>query len=217
MGRIYVFAHYDYNRLEKNLMYKARNILFIVILFVTLFGCKQELKEVVNRETDPEKVPTVVTRDITTLISDSGVTQYKITAKIWYIYQEAKKPYWKFPEGLYIIKYDSLFKTDASIRCDSATYFKDEQIWRLDGHVTIKNVKKELILTQQLFWDQRMQKVYSDSFVHIEKSDRIIEGFGFVSNDRMTTYTLKNPSGIFPVQDRKPISRDTTTNSVITK
>ncbi|MEF9923057.1 MAG: LPS export ABC transporter periplasmic protein LptC [Muribaculaceae bacterium] len=199
-------------------MFKARNILFIVIIFLSLFGCKQELKDVVKRETDPDKVPTVVTRDITTLISDSGVTQYKITSKIWYIYQEAKKPYWKFPKGLFIEKFDEKFKTDASIRCDSATYFKDEQLWRLDGHVTIKNVKKELILTQQLFWDQRLQKVYSDSFIHIEKSDRIIEGYGFVSNERMTTYTLQHPMGIFPVPERAPgASVRDTSQSVINK
>lgn len=198
-------------------MYKARNILFLIFIIITFIGCKQEIKDVVSLNTDPETVPTVVTRHITTLISDSGLTQYRISSKIWYIFEEAKKPFWKFPKGLYIEKFDSVFKTEASIRCDSATYFKDEQLWKLDGNVRIQNVKKELILTQQMFWDQRAQKVYSDSFIHIEKNDRIIEGYGFVSNERMTVYELQHPSGIFPIEERQAGSRDTANRSVINK
>ncbi len=201
-------------------MYRARNILFLMLLFASLYGCKQELKEVVTKNTDPEAVPTVISRDVKTLISDSGITQYRITSKIWYIFQEAKQPFWKFPNGLYVEKFDSVFNIEASIKCDSATYFKDIKLWRLDGHVTIQNVHKELILTQQLFWDQRQQKVYSDSFIHIEKSDRIIEGYGFVSNERMTTYQLSRPSGIFPAPEKQrnmDAPSDSTGNSVITK
>ena len=40
--------------------------------------------------------------------------------------------------------------------------------------------------------------MYSDSFIHIERSDRIIEGYGFESNEQMTDYVIRRPSGIFP-------------------
>lgn len=63
------------------------------------------------------------------------------------------------------------------------------------------NVAKERFETEHLFWDQRDKKVYTDSFIHIEKSDRIIEGYGFVSNENMTDYTVNRVSGIFPVSD----------------
>ena len=43
---------------------------------------------------------------------------------------------------------------------------------------------------------------------HIEKTDRIIEGYGFVSNDRMTTYTLDSVSGIFPMEQKNKQRRD---------
>ncbi len=191
-------------------MDKARNILFLLIAAVAFMGCRDEVKDVVKKATDPEKVPTVVSHDVTTLISDSGITQYRIKTKIWYIYREAKKPYWLFPEGLYLEQFDDKFKTAASIQCDSAKYFEDDKIWRLDGNVRIWNVNKELILTNQLFWSQNEQKVYSDSFIHIEKADRILEGYGFVSNERMTTYTLNKPSGIFPFDESRQSTRAAT-------
>ena len=83
-------------------------------------------------------------------------------------------------------------------------------MWRLDGHVTILNEKKEVILTQQLFWDQRKKEVRSDSFIHIERAEQIIEGVGFKSNERMTIYELDKPMGIFPVST---LMRKDTTNT----
>ena len=184
-------------------MERARNILLMLIVAVAVIACREEVKSVVHRETDPELVPTVTSRNVKTLISDSGVTQYRITTKLWYIYSQAAKPYWYFPEGLYLEQFDDNFKTAASIQCDSAKFFDDKKLWRLDGNVRIWNVNKELILTNQLFWSQREQKVYSDSFIHIEKADRTLEGYGFTSNERMTTYTLHRPSGIFPYDESR--------------
>lgn len=190
-----------------------RNILFFIVALVSVWSCTEEKKEFVNRETDPEKVPSVISHDVMTLISDSGVTQYRISAKKWDIYDEAKKPFWNFPTGLFLEKFDDKFDTEASIKSDSAKYFKDDQLWRLDGNVTVQNTNGEIILTQQIFWDQKAKKVYSDSFIHIEKKDRIIEGFGFTSNERMTKYEINRVSGIFPVEDFKHKNDSTATDS----
>ena len=104
-------------------------------------------------------VPTMMTRDVETLISDSGVTRYRINTPVWYMYDEVQEPYWKFPEGLKLVKFDNFFRTEATVDADSATYFKNKQVWRLDGNVNISNVMNEKFLTQQLYWDQRGHKL----------------------------------------------------------
>ena len=86
----------------------------------------------------------------------------------------------------------------------------------LNGNVRILNVQNEKFLTNQIFWDQRNHKVYSDSFIHIERSDRIIEGYGFESNEKMTTYTVTRPSGIFPVSDFRGGARDSSATDSVT-
>lgn len=196
-------------------MEKFRNIFLIFVACCVFLSCRDEVKSVVDKPTDPETTPTMVTDDVVTLISDSGTTKYRITADTWLMFEEAKKPFWLFPHGLLLEQFDSVFNTEASIRCDSAKYFKNEELWRLDGNVKISNVRKELILTNQLFWSQKQQKVYSDSFVHIEKADRIIEGYGFVSNERMTTYSLNHPSGIFPMDEQHMSARRTADSSTL--
>lgn len=162
-------------------------------------ACSDEHTDRVADIDDNESVPTMTTRNVATFISDSGYTRYHITTPIWYVFDEARVPRWTFPDGLFLEKYDDLFRQEATLRCDSAVYFSQKKLWRLDGNVRMRNVAGDRFLTQQLFWDQGTRTVYSDSFIHIERSDRVIEGYGFNSNENMTRYTVRRPSGIFPV------------------
>lgn len=180
-----------------------------VLIAAVAVACSDDHTERVADIADTESVPTMVTHNVATYISDSGYTRYHITTPIWYVFDEVREPRWTFPDGLFMEKYDDLFRQDATLRCDSAIYFSQKKLWRLDGNVRMRNVAGDRFLTQQLFWDQASRTVYSDSFIHIERSDRVIEGYGFNSNENMTRYTVRNPSGIFPVNpDNAPGGSD---------
>lgn len=164
-------------------------------------GCREERKSIAPPVSDVENYPTMFTKNVSTLISDSGYTRYHIEAPVWYMYENMRDPRWTFPDGIHLERYDDDMNTNATIVCDSAIYFSQRKLWRLDSDVRIRNIEGDRFLTQQLFWDQQSRKIYSDSFIHIERSDRILEGFGFVSNDEMTDYVILRPSGIFPVPE----------------
>lgn len=164
-------------------------------------SCGDDKRETIAISADPETFPTMKTLDVSTTISDSGYTRYHITSPLWLMFEEAKEPHWNFPQGLFVIKYDNRMKEDGSFTADTATYWSVKKLWRFDRNVRIKNVNGDRFLTQQLFWDQNLRKLYSDSFIHIERSDRIIEGYGFESNEEMTEYVIRRPSGIFPTSD----------------
>ncbi len=166
-----------------------------------LSSCGEEKRDTIALSADPETFPTMKTIDVSTTISDSGYTRYHITSPLWLMFEEAKEPHWNFPQGLYVIKYDNDMKENGTFTADTATYWSLQKIWQFDRNVRMRNVDGDKFLTQQLFWDQNRHKLYSDSFIHIERSDRIIEGYGFESNEDMTEYTIRRPSGIFPTSD----------------
>lgn len=191
--------------------------LMIVALFAggaVMSGCDEEKKEIIHVDNDPEKTPTMKTTDVATLISDSGITRYKITTPLWLMFEEAREPKWTFPNGIHLEKFDLKLKPEATVDCDSAIFFKDKQLWQLDGYVNIHNTLGEKFLTSRLFWDQRQQKIYSDSFIHIERDGKIIEGYGFESNEQMTRYHVLRVAGIFPAKNftEGGARRDTTAN-----
>lgn len=176
--------------------------LFIALIaFIASFSaCREERHSYVPNASDPERVPTMATTDVATVISDSGYTRYRITTPLWQMFDQAATPHWSFPQGLELQQFDHAMRPDANITCDSATYLTAQRIWRLDGHVVMVNTARDSFLTNQIFWDQTRREIYSDSFIHIVRADRIIEGFGFLSNEQMTAYTLHHPTGIIPIE-----------------
>ena len=128
------------------------------------------------------------------------------------MFEEAQEPHWNFPDGMFIVKLDDNMKEDGTFTADTATYFSGKRLWRFDRNVRMRNVNGDRFLTQQLFWDQNSRKIYSDSFIHIERTDRTIEGYGFESNESMTTYTIPQTFRNIPPQahsGKRPGDRDT--------
>lgn len=173
---------------------------FATALAIIIGSCTKESKVDISRNLKPENMPSMVTHNISTLISDSGVTQYKIVAPVWYVYDEVDTPYWLFPEGLYLQKYDPNFNVIATVAADSARFFKIQKLWKLEGNVEMTKAPKDLFLSERVFWDQRKARLYSDTFIHIENATHILEGTGFKSNERLTQYRILHPTGIFPVE-----------------
>lgn len=181
-------------------MRKFPYTLILVLLAMTSFwSCREEKKVDISHSLDSTKMPSMSTRNISTLISDSGVTQYKIISPLWDIYDATDTPYWSFPEGLYLQKYDHDYNVIATVAADSAKFFKNERLWRLEGNVEMTKEPSELFLSPRVFWDQRKQQLYSDTFIHIENATHVIEGTGFESDEQLNNYRILHPNGIFPI------------------
>lgn len=178
-------------------------IAFGAIVMLLLFSSCDGQKKVLGKAiTERDSLPAMDTRGVVTLISDSGVTRYRINTEEWLMFDKKKPSYWAFEKGIYLEQFDSLFHVDASIQADTAYYYDKERLWKLIGHVDIKNLKGERFNTELLYWNEATQKVYSDKFIRIEQPDKIITGHGFDSNQQMTIYTIHNMEGVFYVDEK---------------
>ena len=115
----------------------------VVMLLSFTVSCSKETKDVVNATYDPEKSYTMKATQVNTLISDSGITRYRIEAAEWIVFGKAKEPYWYFPEGIYVEKFDTLFHSEASIKADTAYYFDKKGLWHLIGNVEVESLQGE--------------------------------------------------------------------------
>jgi len=59
--------------------------------------------------------------------------------------------------------------------------------------------------SDELFWDQRNQRVYSDKYIEIKRGVTEIKGYGFESNQSMTDYRIFRPhDGKLPFSEGTP-------------
>jgi len=164
-----------------------------VFAFILFTSCKEEAKSDVDFEYDVEKIPSMRTHNDTMLISDSGIIRYKLLAKTWEVYEQAKEPHWYFPDKLYLEQFDSVFNVVVTIEADTAWNYTRKKLWRLKGHVFVKNINDETFASDELYWDQQKQKIYSDTLVTINRPEKaLLIANSFVSNQQMTEYTFKN-------------------------
>lgn len=177
----------------KNKLQVRMLIISILILYI-LISCNNEKKEVIDQPFDREIIPSIEDDSVTMFISDSGVIRYKVLTDKWQIFDGAKDPHWFFPEGLYIERFNPLFMTEATIKADTAWNYTLRKTWRLKGNVFIKNIKNETFNTEELFWDEKVQKIYSDKYIEIKRPNKLeLKGFGFESNTNMTEYKIFRP------------------------
>jgi hypothetical protein len=101
---------------------------------------------------DVKTLPVSRTEDVLSLISDSGITRYRLKAKVWEVYTYPEE-YWYFPEKIYIEQFDSLLNVEGSIEADTAYYFKKKGLWQAIGNVTVKNLEGTTFETSELFWN----------------------------------------------------------------
>ena len=194
--------------LNRNKTYlKSLNItaaFLAAVMFVLFPACSGKDKKLAEAISENDTLPSMKTLGVTTLISDSGITRYKVVAEEWLIFDKKNPPYWAFEKGVYLEKFDSLLRIDASIKADTAYYHERKKMWELKGNVQILSQRGDKFQTGLLFWDEKKEKVYSDKFIQIEQEDKIIKGYGFESNQELTEYEIKNTTGIFTVEDTAP-------------
>jgi LPS export ABC transporter protein LptC len=167
-------------------------------------ACSREKKEMVDIVFDRENTFTMKTTGISSLISDSGITRYRVETEVWLFFEEATEPYWYFPEKIHVEKFDTLFRVDARIDADTARFFTRRKLWKLSGNVEVENLSGERFETSHLFWDQNEERIYSDAFIRITKGEFINTGTGFESNQTLTKYTIFRPGIEMPFRDNIP-------------
>ena len=138
----------------------------MVVMSLFFVSCKDKDENLVPLRYDPEKVPTMITDSVTTLISDSGITRYKLIADEWQVFDKAGEPYWYFPRGIYLERFTPDFNIEATVIADTAWFYNKKELWKLKKNVHVENMKGELFDSEELFWDRKKERVYL-SLIHI--------------------------------------------------
>ncbi len=165
-------------------------------------SCKDKNENLITFSYDPENVPTMTTYHSTMLISDSGITRYRMVADEWRVFDKAKEPYYLFPSGAFLERFTPDFEIEATIEADTAWNFIDKNLWRLKKNVHIENMEGDEFDTDEMFMDLENERVYSDEYIEIKRGETKLKGYGFESNLEMTDYRIFRPhDGLFPFSD----------------
>ena len=105
-------------------------------------------------------------------------------------------------------QFDEKFHVQAYIQADTAWYYDQKKLWHLRGRVKIRNINGLLYESEELYWDGIRHELYSNVYSKVTTPERSMEGTYFLSDERMTHYTVSNSKGSFTREDMTGESKD---------
>lgn len=161
-------------------------------------------------EIDKETLVTMQANELTMIDSENGEMRFRFVTPLLERYELAAEPYMEFREGVHVETYnDTTRLVESTLRADYAKFIEPLELWEARGHVVATNAKGELLETEQLFWNQKEDKIYSRVDVKLTQEDGVSYGTGFESNSAMDNYRFYHPRGKVAV-DTEPNAADTT-------
>ena len=190
---------------KKPMIYRthlATVILAVVSSFFCL-SCSNRDKQFGPAVTSRDSTSVITTRGVDMLVSENGIIRYHVIAEEWKVFDKMDPPFYSMEQGVLLEILDSLMQVESMLEADTAYYMINEEKWHLRHNVHAENIQNEEFDTQELFVNNRSNKMYSDSLIRIRQDKQIIVGRGFESNSSLTEYTIRKTEGVFPVTDTK--------------
>ncbi|NPA67462.1 MAG: LPS export ABC transporter periplasmic protein LptC [Chlorobi bacterium] len=177
-------------------MLKLRHLLIFSLLTVMLVSCENDMAEI-RAFTNPKKLPDITVKNLKSQYSVNGQMQTVLTTPLAIRYTNPQKDYTIFPKGLTLVFYDKNMNIHSSLRADKGIYYEKKKFAKASGNVILTNVKGSILRTEELFLDEKEEKIYSVKPVNIvDKSGFEITGKGgFESNMDFTVYKFTDVSG----------------------
>lgn len=183
----------------------SKNSRLLIPLLVTallLAGCENDIEKINMLNTGGD-FPDLRGQDIEVIYSDSARVKVQMFAKELNQYNNAEKPYSEFPQGMKVYFFNDSMEIESEILANYAIYYNDEKLWHAKGNVIAENHKTgERLDTEELFWDEEKEEIYSDSYTRIVNENGTFYGQnGFRSNQSLTEYTLIGSKGVMNIQE----------------
>ena len=166
---------------------------------ITLIACI--FSSCVNDQDDIQKLnvipdhTTQTIEEVEIIRSDSAIVNVRITGPIYKIVQDEKAPYIEFPNGVHVEFFDKAQNVYSDLKADYAIKYEKKEETIFKQNVVFKNADNETLMTEELVWDQKNQRIYSNDFVKIETLDNSLTGEGFEADENFTNYRIKKLIG----------------------
>ena len=190
-------------------MYKKIKIISVVVLVTaTLFSCKGALEDV-QKMTFVSHIPVAEVANVDAYYTEIGTLKAHLKSPLLLDYTNQEFPYQEFPNGLEVFFYDENKRT--IIRANYAIRYETTSLVDLRDNVEIITADSTHLKASQMYWDQTLQWLYTDTPYTITFADGSFNNGGrFDSSQDFNIFLSRNNNGVqvIDTQDNKTTLQD---------
>jgi LPS export ABC transporter protein LptC len=174
--------------------------LFLVVCFMMLTGCENDLSKLPGNNSLKD-LENDRASEVTFIYSEMGKTRAKLYTKEFIGAENAKPPYIDFLKGVKMDMYNDSLMVESTVTAHTARYYTDQQNVIARDSVVVKNVKGDKLQTEELIWNKKLQRFYTEKFVRMTINGQPSWGYGLEANEDLSYVRIKNQRGTIPVNE----------------
>lgn len=162
--------------------------IYLITAFTYFLLCscgKNDIKQV-DQVIAFKNTPPEIGRNVEIIYSDSGIKKAKMLTKK--LIRKPDEQILEMPNGLHAYFFEKNGNPNAELKSRYAIRYLDKELTRVAGAVVVVTTKGDTLNTEEMFWDEKKNKVYSHKFVRVKKPDEIVFAEGFESDINFTRY-----------------------------
>ena len=176
-----------------------------LLAILLMAACSKERVETKSLNVNIDSLYTARMIKLNTLISDSGLIRYRMTAPVLLIYERPERNEWVFPKGLLLRPYDTISGSKVFIKADSAIRSTANEEWELIGNVQVQGPQGQRLHTHR--------RLFSHDTTYFFTEGRELRGSSFEATDDLSWYQILNNKGMIEYDEEgttQPVPSPTT-------
>ena len=110
-------------------------------------------------------------------------------------YPNQEKPMDQFSKGIRVVSYDYFGNVESELTAYRATNYPEDNLMIARDSVILKNKEGKMLNTEELSWDEKEGRIFTDKFVKITTPNEILYGDGLEAKEDFSSYEIMNIKG----------------------
>ena len=167
--------------------------LFVTLLWVMVYACKENKVEDRVYTVDDTRVERG--EDVEILYSDSAVVRVRVKAPVMLNYTDRDQAEQEFPNGVLVDFLNEKLIVTSTLTAKHGLRQQGNGLVTMRDSVVLTTIDNEVLETEELIWDERSGRAYTDKFVKVTKPGEVMYGFGLEANQDFSYWKILVPKG----------------------
>ncbi len=170
-----------------------------------LVSCQKDIQRIESLE-NIDTIPAIRALGVETIYSDSAFVRLRLSAPEMKEFPEADSldPKIEFPLGLTATFFNKVIQIESTLQAEYAIYHTKTKVFEARNNVIVKNFTEDQELrTDQLWWEEEKERIWSDMPVTIITEDGTTTGDGgFEADQSFSWYRIRRNRGQMKVKEQ---------------
>jgi LPS export ABC transporter protein LptC len=185
--------------LNANMINRLQHFLLLLLL-TGIAACENDYDQI--QDLQRKKLTVDEVKQVESFFSQAGNVKAKLTAPYMLRYFDSV-PRVEFPNTLHVDFYTDSLVMESYLDAKRGYYYEQQNRVILNDSVVVIRLNGDTLITKELFWEQNLHKLFTNSDVEIRQKTKTIYGKGFESDEQLKNFKIDTVTGVLLLGDSK--------------